>query len=140
LVLWGDHYAALGIRDARIDDRGRYDRSDLNLVFESMDVLVVPSTWPETFGFVVVEALSFGLPVVCSDLVGASFLIEGISELLPYRASESSQLTKRLLGLTSSTTYACVVEKIRALHGTYTIKRHAQDMERLYELLRSAHD
>ena len=36
-----------------------------------MDVLVVPSIWPETFGMIVYEAVSFGIPVIMTDRVGA---------------------------------------------------------------------
>lgn len=52
-----------------------YTYSQLNDVFEKSDVLIVPSKWYETFGFVVLEALSFGVPVILSDKVGAKDLI-----------------------------------------------------------------
>lgn len=45
-------------------------------VYEAMDVLVVPSIWRETFGMVVLEALSYGVPVLVSEYVGAKMLIE----------------------------------------------------------------
>jgi glycosyltransferase involved in cell wall biosynthesis len=39
------------------------------------DLLIVPSIWFETFGFIVAEALSYGVPVLCSDTVGAQILV-----------------------------------------------------------------
>lgn len=63
-------------RDERIQYLGFYQSDQAADVFRDMDVLVVPSIWPETFGFVVVEALSAGTPVICSDMVGAATLLD----------------------------------------------------------------
>lgn len=48
---------------------------DLEAVFSQYDFLVLPSL-RETFGLVVIEALSFGLPVVTTDCNGPRELIE----------------------------------------------------------------
>ena len=52
-----------------------YNSNQLQDVMQSIDVLVVPSIWYETFGFTVLEALSYGVPVIVSDHVGAKDLI-----------------------------------------------------------------
>lgn len=52
-----------------------YQYSDLESVYENVDLVVVPSQCRETFCLVVLEALSFGVPVVCTELVGASYLV-----------------------------------------------------------------
>ena len=65
----------------------RYSYSELEDVFDNTDVLIAPSIWYETFGFTVLEALSYGVPVIISDTVGAKdimaegvgIVIEGIS-------------------------------------------------------------
>ena len=44
---------------------------ELEAVFAETDLLVVPSICPETFGYVVLEALSCGVPVLLSGNVGA---------------------------------------------------------------------
>ena len=62
--------------DDRIQYLGFYQSNQVAEVLGDMDVLVVPSIWPETFGFVVVEALSVGTPVICSDMVGAAALLD----------------------------------------------------------------
>lgn len=49
---------------------------EMETVFRNMDVLVVPSLCRETFGMVVLEALSYGVPVIISSYVGAKELIE----------------------------------------------------------------
>jgi len=53
----------------------RYTYSDLERIFGETDVLVAPSVWHETFGYTVLEALSFGVPVIVSGNVGAKDII-----------------------------------------------------------------
>ena len=52
-----------------------YSYQELPNVMDQFDVLVTPSEWEETFGFTVLEALSYGIPVIVSDKVGAKDLI-----------------------------------------------------------------
>lgn len=56
---------------------GRYSNEDLERIILSFDVVVVPSIWRETFGFVTLEALSFGTPVIVSENVGSKDLVKG---------------------------------------------------------------
>ncbi len=53
----------------------RYSYESLKNVFAETDALLVPSVWYETFGFTVLEALSYGVPVVVSDHVGAKDIV-----------------------------------------------------------------
>lgn len=52
-----------------------YTYNELNNIFEDTDVLVAPSIWYETFGFTVLEALSYGVPVIVSENVGAKDIV-----------------------------------------------------------------
>lgn len=52
-----------------------YAYSELDKVMDGIDILVLPSIWHETFGFTVLEAQSYGVPVVVSSNVGAKDLI-----------------------------------------------------------------
>ncbi len=53
----------------------QYTYTMLKNVFSKTDYLLVPSVCYETFGFVVLEALSYGVPVIVSDHVGAKDII-----------------------------------------------------------------
>jgi GT2 family glycosyltransferase/glycosyltransferase involved in cell wall biosynthesis len=55
---------------ARITLHGRYRREELASLVDRYDiqVMLIPSIWPETFSFTVSEALLLGCPVVCFDL------------------------------------------------------------------------
>lgn len=55
---------------------GSFEYSQLGQIFENTDVLIAPSIWYETFGFTVLEALSYGVPVMVSTLVGAKDLLD----------------------------------------------------------------
>lgn len=49
----------------------------LKSIMADADVLVAPSIWHETFGYTVLEAISYGVPVIVSDHVGAKDVIGG---------------------------------------------------------------
>ena len=49
--------------------------SQLGKIMADTDVLVAPSVWYETFGFTVLEALSYGVPVIVSDHMGAKDIV-----------------------------------------------------------------
>ncbi|MFR5228410.1 MAG: glycosyltransferase [Blautia wexlerae] len=52
-----------------------YKYEELDYIMENIDMVIVPSVWHETFGFTVLEALSYGVPVLVSENVGAKDLI-----------------------------------------------------------------
>ena len=52
-----------------------FSHAELGNIMEDTDVLVAPSVWYETFGFTVLEALSFGVPVITTDHVGAKDIV-----------------------------------------------------------------
>ena len=57
----------------RIHERFIYN--ELEQIFDETDVLIAPSIWYETFGYTVLEALSYGVPVVISGTVGAKDIL-----------------------------------------------------------------
>lgn len=58
-----------------IQQHGRYAQADLASVYHQIDLLIVPSQWQETFGLIVLEALSFQIPVLVSERVGAKDIL-----------------------------------------------------------------
>ena len=74
-VLYGDDFArAPKIYGATVG--GRVPPDEIPGILAGLDAVVVPSTYHETFGFVVLEALCAGVPVICSSVVGANDLVE----------------------------------------------------------------
>lgn len=58
-----------------IRQHGRYSYDQLEAIMDNTDVVIAPSAWYETFGYTVAEALSFGVPVIVSDHVGAKDIV-----------------------------------------------------------------
>lgn len=52
-----------------------FTHDELEQIMNESDVLVAPSVWYETFGFTVLEAISYGVPVIVSDHVGAKDIV-----------------------------------------------------------------
>lgn len=75
--------------------RGKFNASTIAKVYNSMDVLVVPSIWKETFSLVTLEALSYGVPVIVSDNVGAQDIVKEYNPRFMYQSTE--ELKKILL-------------------------------------------
>lgn len=64
------------INEEYINVNPHYSYSDLESIFENSDILVAPSIFNETFNYTILEALSFGCPVILSDRVGAKDIVE----------------------------------------------------------------
>lgn len=71
-----------------------YPYSQLEEIFDNTDLLVIPSQWYETFGFTVLEALSYGVPVLVTERVGAKDLIQ---PYMPYMVTAVNRNIKDIL-------------------------------------------
>jgi glycosyltransferase involved in cell wall biosynthesis len=92
---------------------------------------VIPSMWNETFGLNVPRALSKGIPVICSDRVGAQHLVcEGKNGHV-YRAQDPEELMSKL-ALTKSDDH--VKNLSEQAHHTFW-KNHVSPEEYLLDVL-----
>lgn len=67
-----------------------YNYDDLPRIMEGLDVVIVPSTRYETFGFTALEAMSFGVPVIVSSSAGAKDIVEdGVTGIVCDASAES---------------------------------------------------
>lgn len=78
--------------------KGKFDASNIADVYQTMDVLVVPSIWKETFSLVTLEALSYGVPVIVSDNVGAQDIVKEYNPRFVYHSEDELKcLLKEIL-------------------------------------------
>ena len=76
--------------------RGHLDAVALSDFYRQARMLVVPSTWFETFGIVAGEAMGHRLPVVASDIGALAEVVEdGVTGLL-FEPGNASELADRL--------------------------------------------
>ncbi len=71
-----------------------FSQNDLPAIFSRTDILIAPSIWYETFGFTVLEALSYGVPVIVSDNVGAKDVVENAGIIVK---ANDKQMLKEIL-------------------------------------------
>jgi glycosyltransferase involved in cell wall biosynthesis len=105
-VMWvGDGESMMDLR-SRIDSSAQRARHilarwepDMSVIYPALDILVVPSLYPEPFGRVSVEAQAAGVPVVCSTAGGLpETLLPGVTGLL-VPSTDRVALADAVLGL-----------------------------------------
>ena len=103
-----------------IKSHDRYTYTELERIFDETDVLVAPSIWYETFGFTVLEALSYGVPVIISGNVGAKdILVQGAGAVI-----ENIDAQKLFIALQSITP-----DKLRAMNEIIVDKQTVMQIE-----------
>ena len=86
LDVWGD---TIGQDESLpIYYRGKFTHSAIEMVYTTMDIMVVPSLCHETFGLVTLEALSYGVPVLVSDTVGAKDIVKEYDSKFVFHSDE----------------------------------------------------
>lgn len=115
-----------------------YKYQELPDVMNQFDVLVTPSEWEETFGFTVLEGLSYGIPVIVSNKVGAKDLIvEGKNGFVV--EGNVQPLKNRILGLIENP--QSVKEMNIYIVNEFPVKtmiEHSREIENLYQMGRKS--
>jgi glycosyltransferase involved in cell wall biosynthesis len=62
-------------QNANISHLGQKSKAETSALLKNATALVFPSIWFETFGMVVIEAFSMGIPVIASDLGNISKMV-----------------------------------------------------------------
>jgi len=73
--------------------------SQPGVAYPQFDVLVVPSKWKEPFGRIVVEAFSYGIPVVCARSGGVSESVRDGFDGYTFESGDAQQLASILKDL-----------------------------------------
>ncbi|GAB6927002.1 glycosyltransferase family 4 protein [Paenibacillus sp. JCM 10914] len=76
LHIYGNDVVPTNWDKAKYTFHGKYHYSELNTILEQTDLLIVPSVWKETFGFVGLEGLAHAVPMVVSRYAGCKDLIQ----------------------------------------------------------------
>ncbi len=113
-------------------------RRDMPAVFAAADVVAVPSTWQEPFGYTVVEAFATGRPVIASRVGGIPEIVTPQTGYLtaPGDAEEIEQAITALAR--NPAQRAAMGEAARRRVQDFSVDKCVQGIEAVYEALREA--
>jgi glycosyltransferase involved in cell wall biosynthesis len=100
--------------------------------YSECNVLILPSTWPETFGKVGIEAMSVGRPVIATDVGGIrDWLINGRNGFL-VQPGCPEQIANKIIAILSNKTLASKLsDQAIKTASKFSITLMAQNIENL---------
>lgn len=116
---------------------GRYEYSQLKEMFSGIDLLIIPSIWKETFGFIGLEAQSYGVPIMVSEHVGFKDLIEEGETGFIYKADGNDFANKLSLILDNPSILEKINENISKMKFPYIMEQHTNEIINLYQEVRA---
>lgn len=131
LDVWGD---TIGQDESLpIYYRGKFTHSAIETVYTTMDIMVVPSLCHETFSLVTLEALSYGVPVLVSDTVGAKDIVKEYDSKFVFHSDDELVSLLELL-VDDKSLLRNYNEAIIANDWRHSMSEHAQEIiEELYK-------
>lgn len=79
ISFYGDEFNLDAKRYPFCKDMGMFPHDELSDVMKTLDLIVVPSFWYETFGFSTLEAVANGVPVLVSNRAGSKDVLRSVS-------------------------------------------------------------
>ena len=117
-----------------IQYKGKYSAQTIENVYEAMDVLIVPSVWKETFSLVTLEALSYGVPVIVSDNVGAQDIVKQYDERFVYHERKDLEIILKAI-IEDKSILRDFNRQICELPWSHDMLSHAEEIvNRIYSL------
>lgn len=113
-----------------VEYKGRFTSNQMESVYDSMDLLVVPSIWCETFSLTTIEALQFGVPVLVSNKVGAKDIVKQYSPQFVFETEDDLYLILKRLVENRSELERYNRNVVIAL-WPWSMKKHAKDLEQV---------
>ncbi|MES9685904.1 glycosyltransferase, partial [Gottfriedia acidiceleris] len=111
---------------------GKFNYSDLKEIFNKTDVLIVPSMCRETFGFVGLEALSHGVPIMVSENVGIKdILVDNVTGIV-FRANNNDLNIKLKQFIDSREKLKKINENILSMDFNFNMSLHTKKIMNLY--------
>lgn len=127
-------HAAARIRSTTISFPGWIDACERDRLLSTVDLLVVPSIWPEPLGLVGIEAAAAGVPAIAFDVGGISdWLEDNVTGRLVPSPPSSTALAHALMDALSD------VERLKAWGrqareraGRLTLEAHVSALEEVF--------
>jgi len=116
---------------------GPYERSALARILGNLDLVVVPSIWPENAPVTVQEALLARVPVLAADIGGLSEFVASEESGLLFRSGDVDALEAALRRVVAEP--ACLERWAQAIRPPKTMAQYALEVEALYQEVLAGH-
>lgn len=116
---------------ANVMYKGRFNTMQMEAVYNSMDLLVVPSICNETFGFTVLEAIQYGVPVLVSSKVGAKDVVKQYASQFVFETENDLYIILCRL-INNREELAAYNQKIVELPWQWSLEKHADEIARVF--------
>ncbi len=112
---------------------GWVDNKDLDTYYEKASLVVVPSIWAETFGLVILEAMSAGRPVIGTNVGGIPELIEeGVNGYL-VAPGNPAQIAEKVIKLFAQEKLLTELGRnARRKAEEFRVENHLEHLEKIY--------
>lgn len=131
LHVWGSETGVDSECDSIIYE-GKYAHDSIKAVFESIDLLIVPSICKETFSFITLEALSYGVPVLVMSNVGAKDIVCEYAPDFIIEPSRDALYTKLTEVLANPAVLQEYSKNINSKPFNYDLESHMQKIQEVY--------
>ncbi len=124
-----------------IQFKGWIENKELGKYYDKASIVVAPSTVPEAFGLVILEAMSVGRPVIATN-VGAipEIIDDGVNGYL-VEPNNSEQIAGNVIKLFSEENLLTELGRnARKKAEEFTIEKHLENLERVYTELMSKYN
>jgi glycosyltransferase involved in cell wall biosynthesis len=117
-------------RSPSVSFRGTFAREELPRVLGELEVLVVPSVWPENSPLTIHEARVARLPVLAADIGGMPDLVQEGEAGWLFRAGDAQDLRRQMAAILEAPQQ---LARVRArIRPVKTIEENARELEALY--------
>lgn len=111
-----------------------YSSQELIYIMKKCNLVIVPSVWYETFGFVVLEALSYGRPVIVSKNVGSIDYINDSNGYI-FDLSEKDLISKLEFIINNPSDLLIKNRNILSTDFNFDFSKHSNEVIKLYKQL-----
>jgi glycosyltransferase involved in cell wall biosynthesis len=106
-------------------------------LYQKANIVVVPSTWPEVFGIVGLEAMAMGKVVIGSDIGGIPEWLEHGKTGFLVEPRNSDELAEKIIRILSDKELARKLAKNarQKVEKEFNMKNHIEKIEKIYQSL-----
>ncbi|PEJ63553.1 glycosyltransferase [Bacillus wiedmannii] len=119
---------------------GRYNYNQLKDIFNEVDLLIIPSIWKETFGFIGLEAQSYGVPSMVSEYVGFKDLVQDGETGFIYKVNKHDFIDKLSMILDDTSLLDYINENLLKLDFPHLMEQHTKEIINLYQEVRAGEE